>query len=158
MKIKIVKVDLNLLFFIKKVWLMEKVEEIKWPIKDEELKNLLNLSYSSLSGIIKRSSPIEGKNEDYFWNRSIERPGSPSPYRFWTKRGAIKIDRYCRKPEAKEFLNRLGVQEKQKSRIETDCIGKIIKSINGFTDYETEYNVDYDKKYYGFRIDLYLKN
>ena len=37
---------------------------------------------------------------------------SPYPYRMWTKHGAIKIAIHSRKPQAKEFLQKIGIEKK----------------------------------------------
>ena len=134
----------------------------KWPMEQHDVEKLLGLKKNVLNQKIKRLREkgefIEGENEDYFKDSSKKRPRSPHPYRMITKRGAIKIAKHSIKPKATDFLVKIDHITRPRSRIETDCIGIIMKSINGFTAYETEYYVEFDKRYYGYRIDLYLKD
>jgi len=139
---------------------MGKEENYVWPMNDSQVANILGIKNirSSIRNLMKRSKLICGKDEDYFYGPSIDYPNSNFTNRMWTKRGAIKIASHSKKPKAKEFLQKIGVEKKQKSFVETDCIGIIIKAIDGFTDYQDEYYVEFNKRYFGHKVDLYLKD
>lgn len=125
-------------------------DDIQWPIPEDELRKIFGCS--RLTARRKLWNLIEG--EDYIKGH----PGKKGSQCLFKKSGAIKLAKHMRKPSAKNFLRKYGETVENLSPIETDNLITIINAVEGFTAYETEYYVNYDDRYYGYRIDLYLKD
>lgn len=112
-----------------------------------ELAKLLNVTVGRLrtaKSIINDSLEL---NKHYFY--ATIKAGSPQMIQ-WTKLGAILLANRIRTPESSIFLEKLGIKERHRSRIEHDAIGVIVHAIQGYAKFKKQFFV------YQFKVDLYL--
>ena len=126
------------------------MSEINWPITDPKLVELLGYKTmgSTAKRLIEEHTLIEGEDFEY------EKTGYHR--RLWHKKGAIKVAHKATSPKAKKFLSELGVDPQTKVSDEGITCDIICSALSGYTHYERNYKVDWNKKRFPYFLDLYL--
>jgi len=113
-----------------------------------QLADLLNVKINYLR-VLKNHNKERLKDNKHFISVPGFKKGSP-PMIKWTKQGALFLANKIRTPEAGIFLQKMGIKERHRSRVEYEAIGIITHAIKGFAKFKKQYSV------YQFKIDLYL--
>ena len=123
------------------------MSQIKWPISNTELAELLGYAVSAIRSRKRRLKDRLIEGDDF----SYKDRGATYTI-IWYESGAVKLASTSRKAKAKAFLQKLGIVERTEVSDESRTLDIICAALEGLTTCQQQYPVIGSR----FRIDLYL--
>jgi very-short-patch-repair endonuclease len=127
-------------------------EKYQWPIRNSDLARILGIKEGTLRQHQRNYKTELVEGEDY-WRKDLGVPNAPTLMMVWSKEGAIKVARHCRRSDkARAFLQEMGVADQTVFYPEGRLLDIIESAMNGFSTCFRQYDIR------GFRVDLYLRD
>jgi len=127
-------------------------DKYKWPLSNAKLACLFGVKEGTIRVHQNNHLGELIKGEDY-WGADLGVANSPTLMTVWSKQGAIKMARHCRRStKAFAFLKEMGVRDIHEIYPEGKLLDIIESAVKGYSECFRPYAVN------SYRVDLYLKD